>query len=323
MTIASAHDSSFSDYVVVSATLESMAYTVSETESWAKVTDASALAAGDTIMITSESKGKIMGSITGSNKYAGEGTATFASSSATDVTGELRLTLGGSSGAWTLQDEDENYLRSTAAKSIDMNGTSESTWTIEISDGNATITFGSYGRILHNVSSTRFTTYTSDTSSSMLLPQIYKLSGGDTPYTVTEALFNGVHNNFGGEGATYEWDASCSNFDGEAWEDACDALKGITGYSTYKLNRAVGNIAGNEIEQFIAKYDIIIGKFGKTYDYLARFSNGGINANTRIDVNPIQLSAKNTSAVIIIVVISSISIAAFGGYFLFRKKKEQ
>ena len=38
--------------------------------------------------------------------------------------------------------------------------------------------------------------------------------------------------------------------------------------------------------------------------------------------NPILLASKNTSAVIIIVVISAISVAAIGGYFLFRKKKE-
>lgn len=50
------------------------------------------------------------------------------------------------------------------------------TWKITIASNNATIssTNNSYGRILHNVSSTRFLNYTSSTKIDMLLPQIYK-----------------------------------------------------------------------------------------------------------------------------------------------------
>lgn len=51
------------------------------------------------------------------------------------------------------------------------------TWKISIdTKNNATIqnTTSSYGRFLHNVGSTRFTTYTSTTSASMLLPQLYR-----------------------------------------------------------------------------------------------------------------------------------------------------
>ena len=54
-------------------------------------------------------------------------------------------------------------------------------------------------------------------------------------------------------------------------------------------------------------------------------ANGeSLNAQTKFSVafNPIMLTTKNTSAVIIIVVISAISVAAIGGYFLFRKKKD-
>lgn len=55
-------------------------------------------------------------------------------------------------------------------------GSGTTTWKITIASNNATIssTNNSYGRILHNVSSTRFLNYTSDTNNSMLLPQIYK-----------------------------------------------------------------------------------------------------------------------------------------------------
>ena len=56
------------------------------------------------------------------------------------------------------------------------------TWSISISNGEATIenTEASYGSFLYNVNSPRFTTYTSSPNASMLLPQLYKLSGGYT-----------------------------------------------------------------------------------------------------------------------------------------------
>lgn len=55
-------------------------------------------------------------------------------------------------------------------------GGGTTTWKITIANNNATIssTNNSYGRILHNVSSTRFLNYTSSTNANMLLPQIYK-----------------------------------------------------------------------------------------------------------------------------------------------------
>ncbi len=49
-------------------------------------------------------------------------------------------------------------------------------------DGNATIasTNSEYGRFLYNVNNPRFLNYTSDTSASMLLPQIYKYESSAT-----------------------------------------------------------------------------------------------------------------------------------------------
>ena len=58
----------------------------------------------------------------------------------------------------------------------------------------------------------------------------------------------------------------------------------------------------------------------------ARANGESLNAQTQFGINtsnPILLTTKNTSATIIIVVISAISVAAIGGYFLFRKKKEK
>ena len=309
--------------LMVNVTLESMTYTVREEESWAKVTDDSTLSAGDVIMVTSDAKGKVLGEFSGNNKYANEGTATFDSGAASDVDGALEFTLetGSESGTWKLKNGTK-YLYGTSAKTTLCLSDTSVDVTITISSGNATIDFGSGCRILHNVSSTRFSNYTSDTTTTMLLPQIYRKSGGDVQMNVTEQLFNAVHNNFG-ENKTYEWSASCSTFQSGKWATAGSAITGLSGYANLKLNRAVANASGNEIEQFLAKYDYIIGKTALgASDFLGRFAEGGINYKGANTLTPSGLFlGENASSAILIV--SIISISALGGYFFLRRRKEQ
>ena len=84
------------------------------------------------------------------------------------------MTVGKSGSNWTFTYNGQ-LLIATDAKKVKFDTSGTSTWTISISDGDATIqsTEESYGRFLYNVNSPRFTTYTSNTSVSMLLPQLY------------------------------------------------------------------------------------------------------------------------------------------------------
>ena len=145
------------------------------------VTDASTLAAGDRLLIVSTAKGFT----------AGELESQILSSVSVVVDGGMIeevpdgatvFTLGGKAGAWTLANADGQQLGATAVKKLAWDS-GTTTWTIEITDSAATIynTTSSYGRVLYNVNSPRFTTYTSNTSSSMLLPEIYRqvASAGD------------------------------------------------------------------------------------------------------------------------------------------------
>ncbi|MBQ0081521.1 MAG: bacterial Ig-like domain-containing protein [Alistipes sp.] len=143
---------------------------------WKLVTDASTLKAGDKIVIASRDKGKSATDIT--SDYMGEVASTFSTDKNTITslgTGTVELTIGGSSDAWTLTNSSGKKLGSTAVKKVAWDSET-TTWSISISNGNATIQNGkdAYGRFLHNVNSTRFTTYTSATNASMLLPQIYR-----------------------------------------------------------------------------------------------------------------------------------------------------
>ena len=156
---------------------------------WTLVTNVSQLEAGDQLVIASPTEGKVANStLTGG--YLGEATATFSSdgNGISELTANaLILTLGGESGAWTLSNASNQKLGATAAKALAFNS-GKTNWSISIDASGATIQneTSSYGRILHNVGGTRFTTYTSSPNTSMLLPQLYRKPGvPDTRIEVT------------------------------------------------------------------------------------------------------------------------------------------
>ena len=149
------------------------------TKTAALVTDASTLKAGDQIILTAAANDKtfVAGSLSG--KFLSSVESDPASpSEAVEV-----FTLGGDATAWTLTGSDGKQLYTSAAKALNNTENGTGTWTISIDENDlATIssTDSSCGRILYNVNSPRFLNYTSATNKSMLLPSIYKLSGGTT-----------------------------------------------------------------------------------------------------------------------------------------------
>lgn len=165
----------------------SLTVTKAATTTWNLVTDDSSLKAGDVIVIGESSKGKTAGDIT--SQYMSAIGTTFSSDKISDLPEDtVQLTLGGQSGAWTLANNEGKLLGATAVKKLAW-GSGTTTWSISISDGNATIQNGtsSYGRFLYNANSgqERFTSYSSDTSTSMILPQIYR-GGTATPVYATD-----------------------------------------------------------------------------------------------------------------------------------------
>lgn len=153
--------------VTVSANVES---------TWELVTDASTLSSGDVLLFASNTNEAVNGNI--DSQTLTKQQATF-SSDKTEITSlsddALPLVLGGSENSWTFSNENDQLLGSTAAKKLawDANNT---TWSISISGGNASIVNNNtnIGKILYNTGSPRFNAYTSASSSSMPLPQIYR-----------------------------------------------------------------------------------------------------------------------------------------------------
>mgnify|MGYP004458631143 CR=1 FL=1 len=149
------------------------------TESWSLVTDASTLKVGDELVIASNEKGVVAGNIT--KDYLSRIASTFSEDMSTITKlddNAVIFTLGGEADAWTLSNSEGKLLGCTAVKEVAwVDGTT--TWKISIDTSNdatiqSTSTNPNYGRFLYNVNSPRFTTYTSFTTTSMLLPQIYR-----------------------------------------------------------------------------------------------------------------------------------------------------
>jgi len=149
---------------------------------WTLVTDESQLAAGQQVVLASTEKAVVSAPIQDGKQFLFKENAVFAPNFETITTmpeNAQTFTLGGSAGSWTFAKEDGKLLGATAVKKLAY-GKGSTTWTISIENGSATIqnTTQSYGRFLYNASSPRFTTYTSNTSGSMLLPQLYFLDSG-------------------------------------------------------------------------------------------------------------------------------------------------
>ncbi len=155
---------------------------------WSLVEDASLLTDGAQVVLAANTKDRVAGRL--SSQYLAPVEAVFSVDGTTIETlpeDALILTLGTDEAGRTLTNNLGQLLGATALKKLAWDS-GTTTWTITVEEGKATVynTTSSYGRFLYNAGSPRFTTYTSNTGTSMLLPQLYVLSGGSTIYYTTE-----------------------------------------------------------------------------------------------------------------------------------------
>ena len=130
-------------------------------KAWHLVTDATSLSEDDLLVLVCESENAAAGNI--ASQIMGSVSVTISSHTISSLpSGVVQLTLGGTSGAWTLANGSGQLLGATAAKKLAWDS-GTTTWSISITDGNATVTNGtaSYGNMQYNSGSPRFTTYTS------------------------------------------------------------------------------------------------------------------------------------------------------------------
>ena len=178
--VVTSEDGSFTSSCEITVTAKAVL------DKWELVSDANTLQSGDKLVIASHANGKVAGNISSSVMSNVDSTfATDGSEITTLSESAVVLTLGGTKDAWTLSNESGQLLGATAVKKVAWDkGTT--TWSISITKDEATIQNGtsSYGRFLYNVNTPRFTTYTSDASTSMVLPNLYR-GGSSVPVYAT------------------------------------------------------------------------------------------------------------------------------------------
>lgn len=145
-----------------------------------KVTSDSSLSTGDVVIFVDETANKAAGDI--SSKILTAIDVTISNSVITlNNSNVIELTLGKSNNNWTFANTSSQLLGVTKVKELAW-ASGTTTYTISIANGDATITSTgeNLGKFLYNNGSPRFTTYTSNVTSTMRLPQLYKKA-----YTVT------------------------------------------------------------------------------------------------------------------------------------------
>ena len=151
-----------------------------DTKTFKLVTSTSELQSGLRYVIACGSKAKAAGSLN----------STYLSPVDVDIADDI-ITIGDGSvevfileqtgNGWSVKNESTNlFLQATDPKKLSYSS-SAYYWTLGNGTAGVIMTYGSYGTIIYNVSSTRFTTYTSDPSTSMIQANLYKeYSDGST-----------------------------------------------------------------------------------------------------------------------------------------------
>ena len=139
---------------------------------WVLVDDATALEAGDLLVLASNAHNVVAGTIADGEKYMTNVSGAVFNTNKTIMTtlpaNAMILTLGGSEGAWTFEYQ-EMYLNASGTNNS--LGTPATTWTITIDETGAAISTDG-NTIKYNATSPRFKVYASTYNGN--LPQIYK-----------------------------------------------------------------------------------------------------------------------------------------------------
>ena len=145
------------------------------------VTSTDDLEPGMRYIIACGSKSMAAGALNGT--YLGNVQVNVSSDVITITDNVAVFVLEETSNGWTFQNESTNeYLVSTDAKKVSYSSTAGD-WTLSNGTTGVVMVYGSYGTMLYNVSSPRFTTYTSSPTSSMILANLYIEDSSSTPVT--------------------------------------------------------------------------------------------------------------------------------------------
>ena len=164
-----------------SITLKTTSVPVQGSGDWVLVTDVSQLSEGDEVVFVNRENAVVAGDIDGAimARVSGVGFSSDGTVITTLPDDAMVMKLGTDGGLWTFASPDGNLLGATAVKKLAWSsGTTK--WSISIAaNGNSTIqnNTSSYGNLQYNVSSPRFTTYTSTQAPVQIYHRFAEVSG--------------------------------------------------------------------------------------------------------------------------------------------------
>lgn len=142
-----------------------------EINTFRRVTSASDLVSGQRCIIARGDKGVAAGAL--SNKFLSKVSVDVDEEGIITINDNvLVFTLNGSGNSFSFQTDDGDYLYAIKTKELGFSN-EEKTWTLGTESNELIMEYGSYGQMLYNSLTPRFTTYTSGTNNRMFLAQIY------------------------------------------------------------------------------------------------------------------------------------------------------
>ena len=156
---------------------------VSDTKNFKRVATTDELVSGMRYIIACGSKKKAAGGITttSSASYLSPVDVSLSNDIITITDDVAVFTLDGSGTKFSfLNEETGEYLYATAAKKVNYSS-SEQSWTLANGDNGVEMIYGDYGTMTYNAQTPRFTTYTSNASSSMIRANLYMEYDGEVP----------------------------------------------------------------------------------------------------------------------------------------------
>jgi len=150
------------------------------TTTFTRVASVNDLEPGMRYIIACGSKATAAGAL--NSTYLGQESVTVSGDVITIGSGVAVFVLEGDQDTgWTFQNESTNeYLYATGAKSVKYSS-DEELWTLSNGNDGVVMAYGSFGTMLYNSSSPRFTTYTSNPTSSMIQANLYMEDSSVTP----------------------------------------------------------------------------------------------------------------------------------------------
>ena len=294
-------------------------YTVNVLESatFSLVEDENDLVLGDTYILGSGANSAVA-STTITSGYFGKLAATFTNNEIDlgDLpSGTLFFTL--------LSDGDGDYylvrLAEDNYKPINVSGTNfaynstqdltgASSWPVSISSGSATIGTAGTNRVLYNVNSPRFKPYSSNPTASMVLPNLYRMSGSIVKTNATDFANNSLKMND-------------DSYSGQVNPGQDPAATCASNYNAMKTAYSNLSAFAKNLFQYSSDYSaarLRMNAWAEANHQTFTYGEATPFASTTITV----LDEKTAdSTTLIIVVLTSLSVLALGGYFLLRRKE--